>query len=148
MILWFFPTPYEDFVSFFLSHWLPHISVELGAVQMEGLIVILDLTFSLIFSFLSKFISQWRWPPLTSCAGMLKNKLRHRTLHPLFFFFFFQIYSSCFVVECWGNLGGLAKQMCFPWRRVWMEHIPGESCVNPSIGLVWNLPDPWNTLAD
>lgn len=57
---------------------------------MEGLIVILDLTFSLIFSFLSKFTSQWRWPPLTSCAGMLKNKLRHRTLHPLLLFFFFR----------------------------------------------------------
>lgn len=43
----------------------------------------------------------------------------------------------------WQSRGG-----CFPRSRVRMEHIPGESCVNPSIDLVRNPPDLWNTLAD
>lgn len=89
------------------------------------------------------------WLPV---AGMQKSSGRKGALHCASLTYLF--FSPRFALPAlwlnaaenwtaWQSRGG-----CFPWSRVWMEHIPGESCVNPSIDLVRNLPDPWNTLAD
>lgn len=87
---------------------------------------------------------------LTFCGGHVKEMEWVRecfSAHLSFFFFKFALpflwLNAAENWTSWQSRGG-----CFPRSRVRMEHIPGESCVNPSIDLVRNPTDLWNTLAD
>lgn len=93
---------------------------------------------------------------LTFCGGHVKEKgqaiecfTAPLCLFVFRFFFFFKFALPFLWLNAaenwaaWQSRGG-----CFRRSRVRMEHIPGKSCVNPSIDLVRNPPDLWNTLAD
>lgn len=89
----------------------------------------------------------------TVCVRHVKRRrMGKRVLHYTSLFFF-SLFSNQLFLFLWLNaaenwMAWQSRGGCFPRRRVRMEHIPGESCANPSIDLVRNPPDLWNTLAD
>lgn len=133
-----------------LSFYLLPLMWKLGAILHQPSLWVLNSKGVLLYMVGHGHQKRLRLPLLTFCGGHVKERgVGKRVLHCtslLFFLKFTLLFLWLNAAENW--MAWQSRGGCFPWSRVRMEHIPGESCVNPSIDLVWNLPDLWNTLAD